>query len=112
MIKERILLNGDSKSKVKQLMEYAGWYESRSVDISIAEQYYSDRGVEMMKTTNGSTVNISACAVSGTSLGAGCSELPTLDLGCSPISSMELKIIWRMTIYGICLGVNWNKSNR
>lgn len=51
MIKERILLNGDSKSKVKQLMEYAGWYESRSVDISIAEQYYSDRGVEMMKTT-------------------------------------------------------------
>ena len=40
MIKERIPISGDLKSKVKQLMEYAGWYEGRSVDISIAEQYY------------------------------------------------------------------------
>ena len=35
MIKERIPISGDLKSKVKQLMEYAGWYEGRSVDISI-----------------------------------------------------------------------------
>ena len=51
MIKERIPISGDLKSKVKQLMEYAGWYEGRSVDISIAEQYYADHGVPMMKTT-------------------------------------------------------------
>lgn len=51
MIKERISLTGDLKSKVKQLMVYAGWYEGRSVDISIAEKYYADHGVPMMETT-------------------------------------------------------------
>ena len=30
MIKERIPISGDLGSKVKQLMEYAGWYEGRS----------------------------------------------------------------------------------
>ena len=44
MIKERIQISGDLKGKVKQLMEYAGWLESRSVDISIAEKYYADHG--------------------------------------------------------------------
>ena len=66
MIKERTLISGDLKSKVKQLMEYAGWYEGRKVDISIAEQYYADHGVPMMKTTQRFTASISACAVSGT----------------------------------------------
>ena len=51
MTKERIPISGDLGSKVKQLMEYAGWYEGRSVDISIAEKYYADHGVPMMKTT-------------------------------------------------------------
>ena len=51
MTKERIPISGDLKSKVKQLMEYAGWYEGRSVDISIAEQYYANHGVPMMKAT-------------------------------------------------------------
>jgi len=51
MIKERIPISGDLKSKVRQLMEYAGWQEGRSVDISIAEQYYAEHGVPMMKTT-------------------------------------------------------------
>ena len=32
-------------------MEYAGWQEGRSVDISIAEKYYAEHGVPMMKTT-------------------------------------------------------------
>ena len=32
MIKERVPISGDLQSKVKQLMEYAGWYEGRSVD--------------------------------------------------------------------------------
>ena len=66
MIKERIPISGDLGSKVKQLMEYAGWQEGRSVDISIAEKYYADHGVPMMKTTSGFTANISACATSGT----------------------------------------------
>ena len=48
MIKERIPISGDFKSKVKQLMEYAGWQEGRKVDISIAEKYYADHGVPMM----------------------------------------------------------------
>ena len=39
MIKERIPISGDLGSKVKQLMEYAGWYEGRKVDISIAEHF-------------------------------------------------------------------------
>ena len=43
MIKERIPLSGDLKNKVKQLMIYAGWYEGRKVDISIASQYYAER---------------------------------------------------------------------
>ena len=51
MIKERIPISGDLKSRVKQLMEYAGWYEGRKVDISLAEQYYADHGVPMMKAT-------------------------------------------------------------
>ena len=51
MIKERVPISGDLKSKVKQLMEYAGWQEGRKVDISIAEKYYADHGVPMMKTT-------------------------------------------------------------
>ena len=45
MTKERIPISGDLKSKVKQLMEYAGWQEGRKVDISIAEKYYADHGV-------------------------------------------------------------------
>ena len=32
MTKERIPISGDLKSKVKQLMEYAGWYEGRKVE--------------------------------------------------------------------------------
>ena len=39
MTKERIPISGDLKSKVKRLMEYAGWQEGRNVDISIAEKY-------------------------------------------------------------------------
>ena len=46
MIKERISLSGDLKNKVKQLMIYAGWYEGRKVDISIASQYYAERGCQ------------------------------------------------------------------
>ena len=45
MTKERIPISGDLKSKVRQLMEYAGWREGRKVDISIAEQYYATHGV-------------------------------------------------------------------
>ena len=51
MIKERIPISGDLGSKVRRLMEYAGWQEGRKVDISIAEKYYAEHGVPMMKTT-------------------------------------------------------------
>ena len=53
MTKERIPISGDLKSKVKQLMEYAGWREGRKVDSSIAEQYYADHGVPMMNKSLG-----------------------------------------------------------
>ena len=36
---------------VYKRQEYAGWYEGRSVDMSIAEKYDADHGVPMMKTT-------------------------------------------------------------
>lgn len=42
MIKKRISLSGNLKSKVKQLMEYVGWQEGQKVDIFIAEQYYAE----------------------------------------------------------------------
>ena len=32
MTKERISISGDLKSKVKQLMEYAGWQEGRKIN--------------------------------------------------------------------------------
>lgn len=51
MVKERISLSGDLKNKAKQVMGYAGWYEGRETDISIAEQYYAKRGVPMMEAT-------------------------------------------------------------
>ena len=48
MTKERIPISGDLGSKVKQLMEYAGWYEGRSVDITTPEQYYADHGLSLI----------------------------------------------------------------
>ena len=65
MIKERISLSGDLKNKVKQLMIYAGWYEGRKVDISIASQYYAERGVPMMKSTQRFITSTLGYAVSG-----------------------------------------------
>ena len=50
MIKERITVSGDLGIKVKQLMEYAGWYEGRKADITAPEQYYVDHGIPMMKS--------------------------------------------------------------
>jgi len=43
MTKERIPISGDLGSKVKQLMEYAGRYEGRRVDISMAAKYSADQ---------------------------------------------------------------------
>ena len=51
MIKERVPISGDLQSKVKQLMEYAGWQEGRKVDISIAEQHYADHGAPRVNTS-------------------------------------------------------------
>ena len=65
MIKERISLSGDLKNKVKQLMIYAGWYEGRKVDISIALQYYAERGVPMMKAPSVFITSTLGYAVNG-----------------------------------------------
>ena len=35
----------------RRLMEYAGWYEGRKVDISIAEQHYADHGAPRVNTS-------------------------------------------------------------
>lgn len=51
MTTDPLPLSGDLKNKVKQLLRYAGWYEERLVDISIAQHYYSKYGVEMMPST-------------------------------------------------------------
>ena len=48
--RENCIAIGDGPNDL-QMMEYAGWYKGRKVDISIAEQYYADHGVPMMKTT-------------------------------------------------------------
>ena len=41
MIKERIPISGDLGSKVKQLMEYAGWQEGRKVHLLITSSGFS-----------------------------------------------------------------------
>ena len=112
MTKERIPISGDLKSKVKQLMEYAGWYEGRSVDISIAEQYYANHGVPMMKPPSGFTASISACAVSGTWHRKIRTGRPTLNSRCFHISSTGLRTTWRTPVSGICPAVIWQRSSR
>ena len=111
MTKERIPISGDLGSKVKQLMEYAGWYEGRSVDISIAEQYYADHGIPMMKTTQRFYRKY---------FGLCCEwyltqkklEWATLSLLCSLTWSMGSKTIWKKPVSGICPAVNWRRSSR
>ena len=51
MIKERIPISGDLKSRVRRLMEYAGWYEGRKVDISPRRAVLRRPRVPMMKAT-------------------------------------------------------------
>ena len=51
MIKNPVKITGSLQEKVKKLLECAGWYEGRSVDISIVEKHYQKYGLEMMKTT-------------------------------------------------------------
>ena len=93
MIKERISLSGDLKDKVKQLMQYAGWFEGRKVDISIAEQYYFKRGVEMMKSTRRFYQKY-------------------FGLCCEWYLEQKKMNIWKMPIFVICPAVNWLKLKR
>ena len=112
MIKERIPISGDLKSKVKQLMEYAGWYEGRSVDISIAEQYYADHGVPMMKTTQRFYRKYFGLCCEWYLEQKKLSWALTSNSLCFLTWSTGLKTIWKKPIFGICPAVNWQRSNR
>ena len=90
MIKERIPISGDLKSRVRRLMEYAGWYEGRKADISLAERYYADHGVPMMKATQRFYRKY-------------------FGLCCQWYLAQT---IWKKPIFGICPAVNWQRSNR
>lgn len=111
MIKERIPISGDLGSKVKQLMEYAGWYEGRSVDISTPEQYYADHGVPMMKTTQRFYRKYFGLCCEWY-LAQKKLEWATLSLLCSLTWSMGSKTIWKKPVSGICPAVNWQRLNR
>ena len=106
MTKERIPISGDLKSKVRQLMEYAGWREGRKVDISIAEQYYATHGVPMMKATQRFYRKY---------FGLCCEWYLgrlTFSSLCSLTWSTGSKTIWRTPISGICPDASWQRSNR
>ena len=112
MIKEHIPISGDLGSKVKQLMEYAGWYEGRSVDISIAEQYYADHGVPMMKTTQRFYRKYFGLCCEWYLAQKKLKWAADFEFALFPYLVMGSKTIWRTPISGICPAVNWQRSNR
>ena len=101
MIKERIPISGDLKSKVRQLMEYAGWQEGRNVDISIAEKYYADHGVPMMKTTQRFYRKYFGL----------CCEWYLEQKKLNWAADFQFAL-FPYLVNGICPAVNWQRSNR
>ena len=112
MIKERIPISGDLKSKVKQLMEYAGWYEGRSVDISIAEKYYADHGVPMMKTTQRFYRKYFGLCCEWYLAQKKLKWAADFEFALFPYLVNGIKTIWKKPISGICPAVSWRRSNR
>ena len=112
MIKERIPISGDLKSKVKQLMEYAGWQEGRKVDISIAEQYYADHGVPMMKTTQRFYRKYFGLCCEWYLEQRKLNWAADFNSLVSLLGQRNQKAIWKKPIFGICPAVNWQRSNR
>ena len=112
MIKERIPISGDLKSKVRQLMEYAGWQEGRKVDISIAEQYYADHGVPMMKTTQRFYRKYFGLCCEWYLEQRKLNWAADFQFALFPYLVNGIKTIWKKPIFGICPAVNWQRSNR
>ena len=112
MIKERIPISGDLKSKVKQLMEYAGWQEGRKVDISIAEKYYADHGVPMMKTTQRFYRKYFGLCCEWYLEQKKLNWAADFQFALFPSWSTGSKTIWKKPIFGICPAVNWQRLNR
>ena len=112
MIKERIPISGDLKSKVRQLMEYAGWQEGRKVDISIAEKYYADHGVPMMKTTQRFYRKYFGLCCEGYLEQKKLNWAADFQFALFPYLVNGIKTIWKKPIFGICPAVNWQRSNR
>ena len=112
MIKERIPISGDLKSKVKQLMEYAGWQEGRKVDISIAEKYYADHGVPMMKTTQRFYRKYFGLCCEWYLEQKKLNWAADFQFALFPYLVNGIKTIWKKPIFGICPAVNWQRSNR
>ena len=112
MIKERTLISGDLKSKVKQLMEYAGWYEGRKVDISIAEQYYADHGVPMMKTVQRFYRKYFGLCCEWYLEQKKMNWAADFEFALFPYLVNGIKDLWRTPIFGTCPAVSWRRSNR
>ncbi len=112
MTKERIPISGDLKSKVKQLMEYAGWYEGRSVDISIAEQYYANHGVPMMKTTQRFYRKYFGLCCQWYLAQKKLKWAADFQFALFPYLVNGIKTIWKKPIFGICPAVIWRRSKK
>ena len=112
MIKERIPISGDFGSKVKQLIEYAGWYEERNVDISIAERYYADHGIPMMKATKRFYRKYFGLCCEWYLAQKKLKWAADFEFALFPYLVNGIKIIWRTPISGICPAVSWRRSNR
>ena len=112
MTKERIPISGDLKSKVKQLMEYAGWQEGRKVDISIAEKYYADHGVPMMKTTQRFYRKYFGLCCEWYLAQKKLKWAADFEFALFLTWSTGSKTIWKKPISGICPAVSWRRSSR
>lgn len=46
-LEQKVILSGDKSERIRQAMEYAGWFPGRNVDITEVEKYYLDNGITL-----------------------------------------------------------------
>ena len=46
-LEQKVILSGDKSERIRQAMEYAGWFPGRNVDITEVEKYYSNIGIKL-----------------------------------------------------------------
>lgn len=46
-LEQKVILSGDKSERIRQAMEYAGWFPGRNVDITEVEKYYLDNGIKL-----------------------------------------------------------------